>query len=566
MTDTNSLPDYSENDNFRQLFSSTPQREQLLSQIGEYAKDTDGCDGVAIHDSYASHPSHIVTVLGGNYPPSTNLKEVKERLLWLGSDGLPGEPCWRRVFLLLINMHVRLYNWIFDVAKWFVMNTTAVINRTPVLMNGTIRKRSDDECIYEEAVTATEVWNQELIRSVFPNLTNPRLHLVMFGDPVYEHMNEFFQSIRRDRLNTFFIPQSSRLGHMLRYKNRWNLLSERNDLLSVYNQACACHNGMELVEIENPDVLLGYKGMNDPSAIDTMNEIDLLWQSSEAQRAFATKAELQAYLLNQEGAMVLVWFVEDLETAKINLKKKIDDDMLMRLLEVTPLVKCPCKKGNDKKDDSVFKMIGGGNHNINAINSNTLTVLCSNKFAALEMKANDPRFPYYPNIDTLHEIAKQNGSTPRVVLPYVNTTQVAGGYTIRKQVGDQWRKVLVSACRCHSAAWVLGVAQAKAGQGLSKSKTTMTLPGNEEVKYQEVPTTNNGTFRVCERVESDGEECMIDSTALPGSGNAYLHSSHWDDYAKSISKTRGVLGKADIIKARKKLGEIGWSKKISEDA
>ena len=153
--------------------------------------------------------------------------------------------------------------------------------------------------------------------------------------------------------------------------------------------------------------------------------------------------------------MVLVWFVEDLETAKINLKKKIDDDMLMRLLEVTPLVKCPCKKGNDKKDDSVFKMIGGGNHNINAINSNTLTVLCSNKFAALEMKANDPRFPYYPSIDTLHEIAKQNGSTPRVALPYVNTTKVADGYTIRKQVGDQWRKVLVSMCKDCSAAWVV---------------------------------------------------------------------------------------------------------------
>ena len=94
----------------------------------------------------------------------------------------------------------------------------------------------------------------------------------------------------------------------------------------------------------------------------------------------------------------------------------------------------------------------------------------------------------------------------------------------------------------------------------------MTLPGNEEVRYQEVPTKNNGTFRVCERVESDGEECMIDSTALPGSGNAYLHSSHWDDYAKSISKNRCALSKADIMEARKKLGEIGWSKKISEDA
>jgi hypothetical protein len=316
--DVEKLPSYDNNDVFRKLFDG-PNLEQIHKNVDH----SEHLEGVAVHDSYCQCPSHIRYVLGGNYPPWTNLDKVKKRLLWLASDGLPGEPCWRKMFCTLINMHVKLYDWEYEAAKWFVMSTTAVINRTPVIMHGSIRDSREGKATYDESVAETDELNKNMIRYVFDHhLTNPELSIFVFGKPAYDTLAVFYRKIAENRLNVHF-HQNGIFAHTLQYKAGWSTQKQNTALLCAYNEACARRTNTPpppvtiATLVESTQTIFEYKKMpqiDSRKFREMMDEVNQRWDAKDgkAKAAFHTKEELFIYLSPCKNDMVLVWLMEDL--------------------------------------------------------------------------------------------------------------------------------------------------------------------------------------------------------------------------------------------------------------
>ena len=422
MESADNLPDYSRNDKFRPVVTEIYGKD--LKKIKIHAWFTSGLDGVAIHDGYIECLADIRVVFFGNYPPSTNLKRVKKRLLWLGYDGLPGEKCWRKMFVTLIDMYVHKYEWNYDVAKNFVMRTTVVINRTPVLMNGSIRK--NNKPVYEKSVAFTDPLNKALIQEIIPQMTNKNLHLFMFGEPVYETLNDLLRSIASSNTNVS-IPQIDKLAHMLRYNNNWSNYASKMNLYDGFNSACASTHGINPTTITSED----YDYLTRSQSRGwTMDELTLkeLWDSDpQARRAFTTMGEFASYLaedsIGNSSDRCLVWRMQEIKDAGIKLKWKqtkvddvtivqatVNDDVKRQLAKIPSLVKCTHKQTNNNNDhNSVQSQIGGSQLVIKYINTTSLTQLRKGKFVAIQISTNDKIWPYWPSIKT-----NQRGIT----LPY----------------------------------------------------------------------------------------------------------------------------------------------------
>ena len=242
MENADGLSDYEDNDFFRREAEKV--FGDKLDKIIQHVENTGRLEGVAMHDGYVASLGDIRVVFFGNYPPSTNLDEVKERLLWLGSDGLPGEKCWRKMFVTLIDLYVHKYGWTYDVAKNFVMRTTVVINRTPVLMHGSIRRIN--KTVYEESVAYTDPLNKAFIQKIIPQMTHPNLHIFMFGEPVYDSLSTHLRSIVSIRPpGSVTIPQTGKLHHMLQYQIRWAKRQSFENLHNGFNMACASSQGIK---------------------------------------------------------------------------------------------------------------------------------------------------------------------------------------------------------------------------------------------------------------------------------------------------------------------------------
>ena len=555
------LPPYVNNDAFRELFDGQD-LERIRMHVNQNSKHL---VGVAVHDSYCQCPSHIRYVLGGNYPPSTKLDKVKKRLLWLASDGLPGEPCWRKVICTLINMHVNLYDWEYEAAKWFVMSTTAVINRTPVIMHGSIRDSREGKAAYEESVAETDELNKSMIQSVFDrHLTNTELSIFVFGKPAYESMAEFYRKIVEDRPDNRYFHQNGIFAHMLQYKAGWSTPQQNIALLCAYNDACARHNNTPPVNIalEFIPTIFEYRKMPPKKFEELMKEVNKRWnaQDGKAKATFQTKEELFIYLSQNNNDMVLVWLMEDLVKAKIDPKAELNPQLLKKLLCIQPLSKHSTKSNSD---DSVLNMIGGDKNQICTINCKTLTALRGNKFAALQFEPDDKRFEYFDAI-------KVQTPTKRCPLPYVpvnasfvttNTGRKAEGFVIRKKIRNVWKTILVSEGTSWTrSSYILDVEKNK----VSKKKANKSMiVGNEKVAYLEVdrPETGRygkarkvfGTYRVCKRTSAETGEVVIDADNLP-CPEAYVHPSHVCDWTTDERKV-----KSNITELYKNIGnKAAW--------
>ena len=561
MENADDLSDYEDNDFFRREAEKV--FGDRLDKIIQHVENTGRLEGVAMHDGYVASLGDIRVVFFGNYPPSTNLDEVKERLLWLGSDGLPGEKCWRKMFVTLIDMYVHKYGWTYDVAKNFVMRTTVVINRTPVIMHGSIRRI--DETVYEDCVAITDPLNEAFLQEFFPQMTHPNLHLFMFGEPVYDNLNSFLRSIASNRpAGPVTIPQTGMLHHMLQYMIHWASHESFLNLFNGFNMACASSQGVDPDPITSEDC--GHFGRGQSMSDREREALIRRWNSDEkARKAFQTVEEFALYLAEASNKKtshrILVWRMEDIPTTIqltwtdtksadgcIIRQARVNVHVKRQLANIKPLVKCTHKH---LVEDSVEKLIGGGKPVRNAINDASLTQQCSGKFVAIRISTTD--WPvYWPLIET-----DQRG----VTLPYKSTCHDKEGYTLRKKVVkggvETWPNVLTSLGNPKSASWVLECANTTFN-GLSKSTDTMPV-SDTSVKY--IP---KGDYRFCQKLESEEEGMKLkDPSSLP-CADAFLHQDHWDDLVKSLRVRRNKVTKKQVIAYNKELrgkGINGWEKK-----
>jgi len=564
MENADGLSNYEDNDFFRREAEKV--FGDKLDKIIQHVENTGRLEGVAMHDGYVASLGDIRVVFFGNYPPSTNLDEVKERLLWLDSDGLPGEKCWRKMFVTLIDMYVHKYGWTYDVAKNFVMRTTVVINRTPVIMHGSIRRI--DETVYEDCVAITDPLNEALLQKIIPQMTHPNLHLFMFGGPVYDNLNSFLRSIASNRpAGPVTIPQTGMLHHMLQYMIRWAPHDSFLNLFNGFNMACASSQGVDPDPITSEDCDHFVRGQ---SMSDREREALIRrWNSDEkAREAFQTVEEFGLYLAEasdkKASHRVLVWQMEDIPTTIqltwtdtksangciIRQATVNDDDVKRQLANIKPLVKCTHK---NRAEDSVELQIGGNFHVIAAINDTSLTHLCSGKFVAIRILTTD--WPvYWPLIET-----DQRG----VTLPPPNTFHAKEGFTLRKKVVKEgvetWPEVVTSLGNPRTATWMLECANAMFS-GLKKSTDSMPV-SDTSVKYI---SYKKDTYRFCQKLESEEEGMKLkDPSSLP-CADAFLHQDHWDDLVKSLRVRRANVTKTQVIAYNKKLrgkGINGWEKK-----
>lgn len=570
MENADGLSDYKDNN----IFSEEVKKVfgDKLDKIIQHVENTVGLEGVAIHDGYVANLGDIRVVFFGNYPPSTNLDEVKERLLWLGSDGLPGEKCWRKMFVTLIDMYVHKYGWTYDVAKNFVMRTTVVINRTPVIMHGSIRRI--DETVYEDCVAITDPLNEAFLQEFFPQMTHPNLHLFMFGEPVYDNLNSFLRSIASNRpAGPVAIPQTGMLHHMLQYMIRWASHESFLNLFNGFNMACASSQGVDPDPITSEDC--DHFGRGQSMSDREREALIRRWNSDEkAKEAFQTVEEFALYLAEasdkKASHRVLVWLKEHVDAVIASLKWKqttsiasgniirqatVNDDVKRQLANIKPLVKCTHKMNNNDDHDSVKKLIGGSKSNIAHINDESLTQLRQGLFVAIQISTTDKCWPYWPLIKT-----DQRG----VTLPPPNTFHEKEGFTLRKKVVkggvETWPEVVTSLGKPRTASWMLGCRNATFN-GLSESTDTMTV-SDTSVKYISKDRKSEGEYRFCQKLESE-EEGMFDPSCLKYP-DAFLHQDHWDDLVAGLPVTRAGVLKHHVVAYNQELrgeGINGWEKK-----
>ena len=562
MENADGLSDYEDNDFFRREAEKV--FGDRLDKIIQHVENTGRLEGVAMHDGYVTSLGDIRVVFFGYYPPSTNLDEVKERLLWLDSDGLPGEKCWRKMFVTLIDMYVHKYGWTYDVAKNFVMRTTVVINRTPVVMHGSIRKI--DKTVYEESVAFTDKLNKAFIQEIIPQMTHPNLHLFVFGEPAYDSLNSLLRTIA-SRSSNISVPQTGMLAHMLQYMIRWAPHDSFLNLFNGFNMACASSQGVDPDPITSEDC--DHFGRGQSMSDREREALIRRWNSDEkAREAFQTVEEFGLYLAEasdkKASHRVLIWQMEDIPTT-INLNwinttlasgsilrqaTVNDDDVKCQLANIKPLVKCTHKT---RAEDSVELQIGGSFHVIAAINDTSLTQLRDGKFVAIQVSTTD--WPeYWPLIET-----DQQG----VTLPPPNTFHDKQGFTLRKKVVkggvETWPEVVTSLGKPRTATWMLECANAMFS-GLKDSTDSMPV-SDTSVKYI---SYKKDTYRFCQKLESEEEGMKLkDPSSLP-CADAFLHQDHWDDLVASLGKRRSNITKTDVIAYNKKLrgkGINGWEKK-----